>query len=50
VIHASDSITDLRFVPETEARWQGALAPQLPRATRSSRFQSEGVFSGFEHF
>ena len=50
MIHASDSITDLRFVPETEARWQGALAPQLPRATRSSRFQSEGVFSGFEHF
>jgi len=34
----------------TGARRQGALAPQLPRATRSSEFKSEVFFSDFEFF
>jgi len=29
----------------TRARWQGALAPQLPRATRISEFPFEHLFS-----
>jgi len=34
----------------TGARQQGALAPQVPRATRSSEFESEDSLLSFEYF